>query len=113
MISDVLRDAVKRPCSPCHSQHDRAIVPGSRQAIVFVWLKGSKTMLSERLKRRESQHFMKANMLESQLRDAETPSEDELQGGSLHDTIIVDVDGGESKHIVQRVCEEIAHRFMQ
>lgn len=63
----------------------REKVPG----LIFVHLDGSKNLLTERMSKRQG-HFMKLEMLESQLATLEKISEDEL-------AIVVDIDNTEQE----------------
>jgi carbohydrate kinase (thermoresistant glucokinase family) len=59
-------------CSALKQSYREVLKPNDQEAIRFVYLQGSAATLSARLRERQ-QHFMKAEMLESQLDTLEEP----------------------------------------
>lgn len=63
-------------CSALKHEHRNILTAGAESDVRFVYLKASRELLEERLKGRTG-HFMKANMLASQLQVFEEPDESE------------------------------------
>lgn len=86
---DVLRGfprSIKCACQRYNGKHICIVCPcgpgGCNNFVLrtyFVYIKGAKTELLQRMENRKD-HFMKASMLDSQLRDLESPDEDGEKG---------------------------------
>lgn len=70
----------------------------------FVFLYGTKQEVLSRLEKR-SQHFMKANMMESQFKDLELPLEDEPH------CCVVHIDGKGFQQVEKDVKEKVSEMF--
>lgn len=70
---DILRGTYKG--FPCVPSHLHAIAP-SKLPTYFIYIKAEEKLLRERMAKREG-HFMKTNMLESQLQTLESPEGEE------------------------------------
>ncbi|CCH57965.1 hypothetical protein TBLA_0A01650 [Henningerozyma blattae CBS 6284] len=78
---------------------------GKKADFLFIILNASRADLMERMKYREG-HFMKANMVDSQLRDLELPTAEEVKEG-----VVVEEIGGKSVEQVDADVLAIAENF--
>lgn len=76
----------------------RQTIRGTQTDLQFVYLRGSRELLSDRLAYRKD-HFMPPNLLESQLELLEEPSIDEQ-------AMVVTIDSTPEK-IVQQICDSL------
>ena len=76
----------------------RQTIRGNQSDVQFVYLRGSRELLSDRLAYRKD-HFMSPNLLESQLELLEEPSVDEQ-------AMVVTIDFTPEK-IVQKICDSL------
>ena len=76
----------------------RQTIRGTQTDLQFVYLRGSRELLSDRLAYRKD-HFMPPNLLESQLELLEEPSIDEQ-------AMVVTIDSTPEK-IVQKICDSL------
>ena len=76
----------------------RQTIRGTQTDVQFVYLRGSRELLSDRLAYRKD-HFMPPNLLESQLELLEEPSIDEQ-------AMVVTIDSTPEK-IVQKICDSL------
>ena len=76
----------------------RQTIRGNQTDVQFVYLRGSRELLSDRLVHRKD-HFMPPNLLESQLDLLEEPSVDEQ-------AMVVTIDSTPEK-IVQKICDSL------
>ena len=76
----------------------RQTIRGTQTDVQFVYLRGSRELLSDRLAYRKD-HFMPPNLLESQLELLEEPSIDEQ-------AMVVPIDSTPEK-IVQKICDSL------
>ena len=76
----------------------RQTIRGTQTDVLFVYLRGSRELLSDRLAYRKD-HFMPPNLLESQLELLEEPSIDEQ-------AMVVTIDSTPEK-IVQKICDSL------
>ncbi|KAG9285035.1 hypothetical protein G9A89_009845 [Geosiphon pyriformis] len=74
--------------------------------IWFVYLKTSKKVLEERIRRREG-HFMKLGMLESQFKDLEEPSEKD------EERIVVVNGNNQADEVVKEIIEKVREPLMK
>ncbi|MEM6836596.1 MAG: gluconokinase [Cyanobacteria bacterium P01_C01_bin.120] len=84
-------------CSALKQSYREILHPHPDEAIQFVYLKGSKAIVRSRLSQRQK-HFMKAEMLESQLAALEEP----------HNAIVIDV---EMFHSLEQIITQIRSRL--
>ena len=76
----------------------RQTIRGTQTDVQFVYLRGSRELLSDRLANRKD-HFMPPNLLESQLELLEEPSIDEQ-------AMVVTIDSTPEK-IIQKICDSL------
>ena len=79
----------------------RDILIGSRSETVLVYLRGSKTLIGDRMKAREN-HFMPPALLDSQFATLEEPGPDEHP-------IVVEI-GGEPEAIIEDAIRQMKER---
>ena len=70
------QEGVIASCSALKRRYREAIAEAARKPVLFVFLRGSRGLLEERLRLRKG-HFMPATLLESQLAILEAPDPDE------------------------------------
>lgn len=79
-------------CSALKNEYRQMLANGVESGVCFVYLKASRELLEERLRGRTG-HFMKANMLASQLQALEEPNETEaviLDASQTVDELVAD-----------------------
>lgn len=88
-------------CSALKRKYREHIAEAAGEPVLFLHLQGSKTLIAERMQRREG-HFMPDSLLESQFATLEVPGSDEC-------AINVDIAGSEAQ-IVATLLNEIGER---
>jgi gluconokinase len=86
-------------CSSLKRAYRDYITDAAGEPVLFIYLKGSRELISERMGKREG-HFMPTSLLDSQFATLEVPTKDEC---AIH----VDIDATMDE-IVQRIRQKIA-----
>lgn len=88
-------------CSALRQVYRQCINTAANETVLFVCLKGDRTIIWRRMKQREG-HFMPENLLDSQLATLELPGSDEL-------AISVDIKGSISQ-ITAQVIQQLGEK---
>ncbi len=85
-------------CSSLRKVYRERITAAAREPVLFIYLDGSKALISQRLSAREN-HFMPACLLDSQFKTLEPPGQDELAIG-------VDISGSKQQ-IIRLILKQL------